>query len=103
MPRLENTAPKKFKAAHNNIIRTTTSNILIKASWNSVGIKFRYSMLKTIEPNAPHAAASAGVAQPSRMEPSARAIRIVAGTKPKKNFFHRSEKKDPPRFKARDA
>ena len=55
-----------------------------------------------MDPNAPQAAASAGVAQPARSEPSAKAISTVGGTSPMKNSIQRSEKKNPPGFALRE-
>ena len=45
-----------------------------------------------IDPNAPIAAASAGVAKPSSIDPKAKEMRIVGGIKPAKNSSHKSEK-----------
>ena len=45
-----------------------------------------------MEPKAPIAAASAGVAKPIKMDPKAKEIRIVGGINPAKNSFHNSEK-----------
>ena len=48
-------------------------------------------MDSSIAPNAPIAAASAGVAKPSKIEPKANEIKIVGGISPAKNSSHISE------------
>ena len=92
VPRALNSAPKKFEAATKNIIRTVISSAFIKLSKKLEKVNLRYPIANKIDPNAPIAAASAGVAKPSRIEPKAKEMRIVGGIKPAKNSSHRLEK-----------
>ena len=52
-------------------------------------------MVSSSAPNAPQPAPSVGVAQPNRIEPSAKATSAEGGTSPMKNSYQRSEKKNP--------
>ena len=61
----------------------------VKKAWD---IEFAITDGEQDRTKAPMAAASAGVAKPSRIEPSAKEIRIVGGIRPAKNSSQRSEK-----------
>src|SRR6056300_303168 len=91
VPRDENSAPKKFDAATKNMIRTVISSDLIKLSKNPGKVNLRYIRDNRIAPNAPIAAASAGVANPRRIEPNAKEIKMVGGIRPAKNSSQRLE------------
>ena len=73
------------------MINTVISRDLIKLSKKPGIVNFPYPKDKRIAPKAPIAAASAGVAKPSNIEPKANEIRIVGGIKPAKNSSHKSE------------
>ena len=83
VPSLENTAPKKLDAATRNRISTEISRVLTRASWNLDGVIFRYARVINSAPNAPQAAPSVGVAQPSRIEPRANPTSRAGGTSPR--------------------
>ena len=54
-------------------------------------MNFPYPIDRRIAPKAPIAAASAGVANPKRIEPKANDIKIVGGIRPAKNSSHMAE------------
>ena len=90
VPRFENSASKKLKAATRNMIKTVISKALSILSKIRAIENLQYPMDKRMDLFAPIAAASASVAKLNEMEPSEHDIKIVGGIRPAKNSFQRS-------------